>query len=207
MRTVETVRREIAFTFDDGPSRWTEPLLDSFAAHGGRATFFVLGESVAGHEATLERVVQEGHEVGNHTFSHPRLTTLNEEDISREIRSTSELIEGLSGAPVQFWRPPFFDFDRRVCEAVAASGLPRMVHCTVPTGDYASSVALICARIRAGAKPGAIVDLHDGAPKSQTTDGVPPSRRSTIAAVEAMLPYLAEQGYRFVTISELLDSS
>src|SRR5258708_15362928 len=89
--------RAIALTFDDGPSEWTEPILDTLRDHGARATFFVVGGSIAGREETVRRAVREGHEIGNHTATHPDLTSRRRRSIRRELAVANRLIEQALG--------------------------------------------------------------------------------------------------------------
>lgn len=202
IRHVATRDRVAAFTFDDGPSAWTPRIAELFERHRGRATFFVLGEAIPGREHVLRELAGAGHEIGNHSHDHPRLTELGDDQIRTQIETTTKAIADVVGAPPRFWRPPYFDFDDRVRAAVASAGLFEMVHCTVATGDYDASVPLICARVLKGCGPGGIVDLHDGAP---ARDASPPSRERTVDALARLLPVLADDGYRFVTVGELLE--
>ena len=86
----------VALTFDDGPSEWTDPILDHLARHEGRATFFVLGNAIVGEDRirTLQRLVDEGHEIGNHTFSHAGdLAQRTDAEIEAELQRTTALVE------------------------------------------------------------------------------------------------------------------
>ncbi len=90
----------VALTFDDGPSQWTAPILAVLAEHGARATFFVVGQTAAANDELLQRIVAEGHEVGNHTWSHPSLTRdCDDARVHDELARTNELLAERLGAP------------------------------------------------------------------------------------------------------------
>jgi glycosyltransferase involved in cell wall biosynthesis len=100
-------RPEIAFTFDDGPDpEWTPRLLDTLRAHGVRSTFFLVGERAERHPALVHRIVEEGHELGNHSFSHPQFERLSWRDAMGEIDRTEAVLAGASRTPPRLWRPP-----------------------------------------------------------------------------------------------------
>src|SRR5262245_5135275 len=120
------VRPLVALTYDDGPSEWTNAILDHFARHDGRATFFVLGNAIDGDErrATLRRTVEEGHEVGNHTYTHPAdLSTLEESEIRNEIARAQTAIQETAGIEPALWRTPFLRTSERLLSIVDSLGL------------------------------------------------------------------------------------
>jgi len=183
----------LALTFDDGPSWATEPILDLLAAHGARATFFVVGNAVRGREALLERALREGHEVGSHTFGHPHPAGLDDETLREELRAGAEA----AGGP-RLVRPPYGEDPERFDRLAAELGLGPTVLWSVDPRDWDETDAeVIAARVLAGAAPGAIVDLHDG--DRRTPPGSP---HPTVGALALLLPALAD--YRLVTVSELL---
>lgn len=98
----------VALTFDDGPhGTYTAELLDGLKQRGVVASFFVLGEHIEGNEELVLRMKEEGHLIGNHTFSHVKLDTLNDEAACSEVRRTCEAIERITGEPVEYIRPPY----------------------------------------------------------------------------------------------------
>lgn len=111
-----------AITFDDGPSRNTPQLLDLLDQYGIPATFFLLGKQAELHPDLVRRIVAEGHEVGNHSFSHPNLRLLPPERKIEEIRRTDAILRSLGAAPL-FLRPPYGAFDRHTVDAAEALGL------------------------------------------------------------------------------------
>jgi peptidoglycan/xylan/chitin deacetylase (PgdA/CDA1 family) len=164
-------------TFDDGPSGYTDELLDILARHGVRATFFVLGERVAHRALTVRRAVDEGHAIGNHSWDHPRLTELGQDEIREQLARTSAAIAAAVDREPDVFRPPFGATDATVERVAGGLGM-RQVLWDVDTEDWsAPGQELVLQRMR-HAKPGEIMLLHDGAGESSA---------DTVRAVEAYL--------------------
>lgn len=144
--------------FDDGPCATTGPILDILAAHGATATFFVVGEKIAGQEELLERMRDEGHTIGNHTWSHPRLTELSDAEVTREIERCSDAIEAVSGTRPRLFRPPFVAIDERIFGLAIAAGYTE-VFGQPSIGDYDLPASVI-----AGAFDMDPLWLHDDVP-------------------------------------------
>ena len=190
----------LCLTFDDGPSESTPAILDVLAAHGALGTFFVLGESIEGREEVLARTIAEGHEVGNHTFSHPHAMDLEDAELGHDIVRCQRL---LGGAPVLF-RPPYGEDALRASRIARERSIPTTVLWSVDPVDYAErDPDAIAGVILELAAPGAIVDLHDGWPRVTSTER---DRTPTVRALELVLPQLVHRGYRMVTVSELLSA-
>jgi peptidoglycan-N-acetylglucosamine deacetylase len=102
----------VALTFDDGPSEWTEPILDYLQAAGAYATFFVLGAALEGREAVVRRAAAENHGLGVHTYSHPDLCASTAGEVRSEIARTATALGEIVQAPARFWRAPFFSVGR-----------------------------------------------------------------------------------------------
>jgi peptidoglycan/xylan/chitin deacetylase (PgdA/CDA1 family) len=199
---IEESRRLIAFTFDDGPSEWTPAILDVMKEHDARATFFVIGDAIAGRRETLRRAGAEGHEIGNHTWSHPHLTQCSEAEVREQLEQTASAVESVTGRRPVLFRPPYFDFDSRVERVVRQLGFGPALLATCTPGDWDPLTAdEIVARTQIHHR--AVVCLHDGRPRDSTSA---PSRQPTVDAVGAIVPALIEQGYELVTASELLGS-
>jgi peptidoglycan/xylan/chitin deacetylase (PgdA/CDA1 family) len=99
---------ELALTFDDGPNPiWTPRLLDVLAGYGVKATFFLLGSRAQAEPRLVRRIVEEGHLIGNHSWSHPNLALTAADRVREELAKTNELLEQITGSPVQYFRPPF----------------------------------------------------------------------------------------------------
>ena len=196
----------VALTFDDGPSRWTDPILDVLAANEARATFFLIGSAVEAHPEVVRRIAAAGHEVGNHSWSHPHLASeCDDSRVEEELRRTNDVLASVVGTPPRRFRAPYHDVDARV-EAVAARLGLEQTTSTVAAPDWHASarsafiVTIVLQRIR----PDAIVGLHDGVPPDEG-DGC--TRDATVAAVAKLVPTLRERGFEFVTASELLGTA
>jgi peptidoglycan/xylan/chitin deacetylase (PgdA/CDA1 family) len=196
----------VALTYDDGPSEWTVPILERFAEHDGRATFFVLGNAIDGDERceTLRRAVAEGHELGNHTFTHPGdLATLDESVIREEIdRAQSSIREAADVEPVH-WRTPFLRTSDHLLTVVSALGLTH-VGCSIMPGDWELDADEIAERVRAHLRPGAVIVLHDGRPADEAPELSRPTREETAKATAMILEDMSRLGLRAVTVSELV---
>jgi peptidoglycan/xylan/chitin deacetylase (PgdA/CDA1 family) len=190
----------VALTFDDGPSRWTPIVLDLLGEHEMRATFFVIGQRVHEHPELVERIVAEGHELGSHTLTHPRLTEISEDEVRAEIQGGQDAIEEVLGTAPRLFRAPGFHAGRRELAIVEELGL-EPVFADVdpqdwrPERDSHTIFSLVLKELR----DGVIVDLHDGHP--------PPPTRSrddctpTVEALDHLLPCLGREGYESVTVS------
>lgn len=166
-------------TFDDGPQvEWTPKVLQVLAKHRAKATFFVLGREAAAHPGLITLIRRGGHTIGNHTWDHPKLTHLPEGKLRQEIST---------GVKSKCFRPPFRDTNARV-EAVAASYHQRQVLWDVDTKDWSKpGAAAIEGAVLSGARPGAIILLHDGGG----------NRAETVAALDRALTKLTRQGYTY----------
>jgi peptidoglycan/xylan/chitin deacetylase (PgdA/CDA1 family) len=194
----------IALTFDDGPSEWTGPILDLLAAHGARATFFVVGSVARENAALLQRIAAEGHELGNHSWSHPALARdCDDEVVREELERTNHALAEIVGAPPRRFRAPHFDVDNRV-EAIAATlGLVHTRSDVTPPDWHPGITSAVTATfVLQQVRPGAVVNLHDGIPPSEAGTGR--TRQATVDALATILPRLADR-YESVTASSLLD--
>jgi peptidoglycan/xylan/chitin deacetylase (PgdA/CDA1 family) len=194
----------VALSFDDGPSSWTEQILDLLAAAGARATFFVCGVAIEGREDTLRRCVAEGHEVANHTHTHPPLRELDRAAIIAELDAASAAIESVVGARPERFRPPYFESSPDI-EAVSQElGLGEPVGADAWTTDWDQRPAeQMLAAITPSLRAGSIIDLHDAVPPHDRAP-TPPTRDETVRVVGLLLPWLADRGLASVTVSELL---
>ncbi|HEY6150470.1 MAG TPA: polysaccharide deacetylase family protein [Gaiellaceae bacterium] len=192
----------VALTFDDGPSRWTPFVLDLLREHEMSATFFVIGQRVRERPNDVKRIVTEGHELGSHTLTHPRLTEISEDEVRSEITGGLEAIEEVLGERPTLFRAPGFHADRRELAIVEELGL-EAVFADIdpqdwrPDRDSHTIFGLVLRDLR----DGLIVDLHDGYPPSPTRsrDDCSP----TVEALDHLLPCLRAESYETVTISEL----
>ncbi|SDN56711.1 Peptidoglycan/xylan/chitin deacetylase, PgdA/CDA1 family [Klenkia soli] len=182
----------IALTFDDGPGPYTARLLDELAAAGVHATFFVVGHNVAARPQLVARAAAEGHEIGNHSWDHPQLTTLSAAQVDTELDRTSDAVAAATGgAPPTIVRPPYGDYDDAVLGELAARG-ESAVTWDVDTLDWQNRDAgITTTRALAGAVPGSIVLMHDIHP-------------SSVDALPGLVAQLQQRGFTFVTVSQLL---
>lgn len=180
----------VALTFDDGPNpQFTPQILDILYEQQVRATFFLVGQQMEGQEWLVRKIAASGHEIGNHTDSHPDLTTLEEPQILEEIQKTQETLgEILPDYTMKFLRPPYGRQNETVCQS---SPLP-LILWEVDSGDWEDPQAeAIYAAVMEDIQDGDIVAFHDDNPE-------------TVKALEQILPALKARGYQFATVSTLL---
>jgi peptidoglycan/xylan/chitin deacetylase (PgdA/CDA1 family) len=177
-------------------------VLDLLREHEARATFFVIGARVRERPEDVVRIVAEGHELGSHTLTHPRLTEISEDEVRSEITGGLDAIEEVLGERPTLFRAPGFHADKRELAIVEELGLEALFAHVDPQDwrpERDSHTIFRC--VLEGLKPGAIVDLHDGFPPPPTTsrDDCTP----TVEALDHLLPCLPAEGYEAVTISAL----
>jgi peptidoglycan/xylan/chitin deacetylase (PgdA/CDA1 family) len=194
---VRTAEDAVALTFDDGPDPETTPvLLDLLARHGARATFFLVGARAARHPELVARIAAEGHEIGNHSWDHPSLPTLDAAGQADQISRTAAVLAPHGG---RLMRPPYGDQTWRTHRIARRLGC-RVVLWSVNGGDWRGEDAdTLAERLIARVGPGAIVLLHDSLQSFE--DPAFRDRAPTFAAVERLIA--ARPGWRFVTVSEL----
>jgi peptidoglycan-N-acetylglucosamine deacetylase len=175
----------VRLTFDDGPNRTATPeILDTLAAHGMTATFFVVGQMAAANPAIVRRESREGHTIGNHSWDHPNLTKLDRTQVESELQRTNDVIDQATGTAPTQWRPPYGARNAAVQAAAADVGLTSMVLWTVDPRDWADPPATtVRDRVLQAVRPGSIVLLHDG------------TGANTPEALPMILNGLADMGY------------
>ncbi len=181
--------RKLAITFDDGPHpSYTEQLLDGLKERGIRATFFVTGEHAEANPEIIRRMQEEGHLIGNHTYSHIQLTEGNRELFREELIRTNEILEEITGEEVQYVRPPYGSWDKSFEKEL--NMFP--VLWNVDPLDWCSrNASCITEKIVSKAEENDIILMHDYYETSVT------------AALQA-IDVLTERGYSFVTVEEIL---
>ena len=181
----------LALSFDDGPNLTTETkMLDILAKHKVPATFFVIGNNITDETAeNMRRAIRQGCEIGNHSLSHPMMSQMDEAQVREEVSTTSGLIEKITGARPKLFRPPYIDVKPELYDWINLTFI-----CGKGCQDWEASVGKEARRegIIASAEPGAIYLLHD-------FEG----NEATVEALDEAIPVLKEQGYVFVTVSEL----
>ena len=181
----------IALTFDDGPGIYTDKLLSYLQSYKAKATFFMIGPSAQRHPSIVKRVFDDGHQIGNHTWSHPSLPGLSPAQVQNEISSTNNILQGITGVKPTTLRPPYGATDAAVQRVVSNLGMSSILW-SVDTRDWADrNSAVVCNRAVSNARSGSIILLHDIHPTS-------------VEAVPCILQNLTSRGFRFVTVSQLL---
>jgi peptidoglycan-N-acetylglucosamine deacetylase len=185
-------RREIALTFDDGPSPLTTPLLLAILRwYGVPATFFIIGEHARAYPYLVAQMEGEGHEVGDHTFHHPNMSTVDPATVRDEIGAAAALIGGITGHSPRWFRPPGGDYSEEVVAETHREGMDVALW-TDNSGDWAGpSAKIVVERVLARAEPGAIVLLHNGT-------------LNTVQALPRIIVELRHRGYTLVTLSDLV---
>lgn len=197
----EPSKPAVALTFDDGPSpRYTTKILALLKKYQAKATFFVMGAKVEKYPRLVKAMLRDGHEVGNHSFTHPRLTETSQLVRERELERT-RLDLDLLGCPKEpmLIRPPYSAYDDRLVSYLTHTQR-QLVLWSIDSGDWRGLDARHIARNVLGrAQNGSIVVFHDSDEKSRA------DRRATVNALKVILPALQALGYRMVTISELVE--
>ncbi len=185
----EDVAKKIALTFDDGPHpRYTEQLLDGLKERNVVATFFVTGENAQNYPNIIRREQEEGHLIGNHTYSHIQLTSGNRETFREELVKTNEILKNITGETVSFVRPPYGSWDKSFEKEL--NMFP--VLWNIDPLDWCSHNAeCIAAKVVENAGDGDIILMHDYYDTSVT------------AALE-VVDVLQKRGFQFVTVEEIL---
>jgi peptidoglycan-N-acetylglucosamine deacetylase len=191
-------RRALALTFDDGPSESTPRILEALARHGVRATFFQCGANVERLPEIARAVREAGHEIGNHSHTHPLFCFRSPAFIEMELRRAQEAIERHTGARPAWFRAPFGARWFGIGRAQRRLEL-RGVMWTVIGYDWKRKADAIVERMTAGAGGGAILCLHDGRELR-----VRPEIGETVEAVRRLAPLLLDEGYQCETLSRLL---
>ena len=189
-----TGNKVIALTFDDGPGPHTAHLLDILDQYGAKATFFLIGSKVSGQASIVRSIQARGHQLGNHSWSHPELPKLPVDQIAGEVDRTNEAIRQATGVTPAILRPPYGAVNGAVLEQLRLRGMSSILW-SVDTRDWADRNSdIVCSRAVAGARPGAIILMHD-------------IHQTSVGAVPCILSALKQQGYSFVTVQGLLGNT
>lgn len=187
-KNVKKPAKPIALTFDDGPSKTVTPkVLKILKKHHVKATFFMLGSEVNTYPKIAKQVQEAGHEIGNHSYSHPNLKKLTNTQVKNQLIRTSDAIKKATGYNPTLFRPPYGSIDNRIRSLTKL----QVVLWNVDTLDwkYRNSQKLL-ANVKRDAYPGSIILMHD-------------IHMPTANGLDAVITYLEKQGYTFVTVSEL----
>lgn len=183
---------KIAITFDDGPrGRITEEILDVLKENNVKATFFILGENGKRYPKILKRMKEDGHQISNHSYSHPNLKKMKMEDVKKQLQQTQNIIYNTTGERNKYYRPPYGAISKEQKEEIKKSlGLTSVMWNICPvdwdkkvTTDYISKFLIENAKNRG------IILLHD--------------YKKTAEAIKIAIPEIKKKGYEFVTVEEL----
>ena len=189
-----TGNKVIALTFDDGPGPHTAHLLDILDQYGAKATFFLIGSKVSSQANVVRSIHARGHQLGNHSWSHPELPKLPAGQIAGEIDRTNDAIKQATGVTPSILRPPYGAVNGAVLEQLRLRGMSSILW-SVDTRDWADRNSdIVCSRAVAGARPGAVILMHD-------------IHQTSVGAVPCILSALKQQGYSFVTVQGLLGNT
>lgn len=193
---VNTSEKVVALTIDDGPHHNITPqALDFLARHHVRATFFLLGSQVIGHEEIVSRIVWEGHEVGNHMMVDERSVLLSSTEFELQLRETDRILRRY--APVKWFRPGSGIYTKQMLAQIQRNGYRCVLGSVYPYDarlpQQFDRTDLLASYAVANTVPGSIIVLHDGRD----------DRFRLLELLESIVPALKEQGYRFLTLSEI----
>jgi peptidoglycan/xylan/chitin deacetylase (PgdA/CDA1 family) len=182
----------VALTFDDGPSPFTDRLLDVLNAKGAKATFFLIGNKVALDPPAAKRIADAGMEIGGHTWEHPNMTTIAPEEIPRQLSAATSAIAAATGTAPTIYRPAGGLSNSAVRAEAGRQGIAEILWDVIPF-DWIndSNLAATAYMLKTQIKPGSVVLLHD-------------TYSSTVDLVYQFLPVLIANGYHMVTVSHLL---
>lgn len=187
---IETAQqiKKVALTFDDGPGRYTDELLEALRERGVKATFFVIGKNIEGREDTIRTMYEDGHLIGNHTYSHVELTKISSAAALEELERTNALLLELTGERPEFVRPPYGEWNEML--GSEAQMIPVMWDIDPLDWKY-QNCEQVAACVLSDVEEGDIILLHD-------------IYRSSVYAAVEIIDALLEEGYEFVTVDELI---
>lgn len=189
-RIIDPNKPMIALTFDDGPGKYTDDLLDILEKYDAKATFFLTGTEVKKYPKSILRMQSMGCEIGNHTEQHKDLAKLKKKDIKTQVKKTKDKIEHITGDDVTLVRPPYGSIDKQVKEATNAP----LILWSIDTNDWKKKDAKkITKYMKKYVKDGDVVLLHD-------------IHKFTVKSMETVIPYLVKEGYQLVTVSEMAEA-
>lgn len=186
---IQTEVKQVALTFDDGPHKqYTEKLLDGLKERQVHATFFLMGEMIAGKEDLVIRMKEEGHLIGNHSYQHAQLSKIPEEKVWESIYQTSDLIESITTYRPEFFRPPYGEWSTSLEEDSDMT----MVLWDIDSLDWKlQNTQQIVNRVVKDVEDGDIILMHD-------------IFQTSVEAALAIIDVLHKEGYEFVTVDELM---
>jgi peptidoglycan/xylan/chitin deacetylase (PgdA/CDA1 family) len=194
--------RQLSLTYDDGPN---DPhslrLLEVLAKHSVQATFFLIGRYVHQRPDLVREIVQAGHVVGNHTFTHPLLTLKSEAEIKHELTQCQAALQDAIGKPANLFRPPFGGRRPAVLRIARALGLQSIMWNVTGYDWNAPPAAVIEHKVTTQIRGGNVILLHDGGHKQMSAD-----RSQTVLATDHLIACHKDKMFEFVTIPQMIAS-
>ncbi|MEC1180136.1 polysaccharide deacetylase family protein [Metasolibacillus meyeri] len=186
---IATKTKRIALTFDDGPHPTvTKQILATLKKYDAKATFFVTGHRVNKSPKVLKEVYEAGHEIGNHTWNHPKLTQIEVKQVNAQINDTNKIVKSIIGEEPTLFRPPYGAYNKEILSSLSVP----LVMWSVDTLDWQHRTpSKTLKAVQNGSYNGSIILMHD-------------IHQTTADALDGVLSYLSKQGYEFVTVSELI---
>ena len=196
---INTDQRIVALTYDDGPNPpYTDQLLDVLAKHDVKATFFLIGNRIEKHPETVNRIIAEEHQIGNHSYSHPLLGLLPPAYVQRQIERTDDLLRQVGVIGEIVFRAPVLTRFLPVAWVLAKADRTH-ISCNVWSWDWTTqNPDKITETVLQKTEPGSIIVLHDGKAESKEAD-----RSGTLEATDRIITALKRDGYRFVRLSDI----
>ena len=187
--------KKIALTFDDGPSKETERILKILKENNSKATFFIWGQRIRGREKIIKRIIKEGHEIGNHSYSHKRMAFKSKKFIEKEIIKCDKEL-GVLGVKTDLFRPPKFSMGPNLLKTCKKLG-KKIILCDVISDDWKKpKIDLVLNKVLGETKKGSIVNFHD------YLEGIG-SNEQIVSVINKSVPSLKDK-YKLVTVSEIL---
>lgn len=186
--------KRIALTFDDGPNERTAEMLEMLAKLNVPATFFVVGFRAECQPELIKAMVDAGHEVQNHSYTHPNLTALTPDQVELELSKANAVVRAITGKPALYFRPPGGHADQATKQGAARQGFTGVFWTVMCSQFEGSNYDALASHVINNASPGGIILMHNGEP-------------ATTSALPRIVGELRKQGYEFVTISQLLSGA
>ena len=189
-------KKQIALTFDDGPSKQTSEILDILEKNNSKATFFVMGNKIEEYSSILKEIQKQGSEVANHSFNHPHCIFVSKQKLRSEISNTDKELAKI-GIETNLFRPIHGRFGFRLLSVLKERGKKAIIWDTEPKDWAQPGVKKVVNRVLKTVKPGSIICLHDCTQEFGVNEDL-------IEVLKIIIPRLREKGFELVTVSELL---
>ena len=193
---IDTTEKVVALTFDDGPhKKYTEEILNLLELYDAKGTFFIVGKQAENNPEIILRMYEDGHELANHTYSHPYTKSVSK--LEEEIKLTNDVIFSITGFSPYLFRPVEGYYTDEIIEAVVENGFKVVMWSWhQDTEDWKNpGVNSIVSKVLNGVQQGDVILFHDGGG----------NRQQTVQSLEKIIPELQKQGYKFITISEMIE--